>query len=147
MRTTENQKTTKTTTGTMTIHFQNQLDYLENASKKRKASLPKKRGNMDFSHSVPFFILLSYHIYFHLTVKTGLHNPLLNFTIQFQRFFTTELQHTFHHCIFNLYFIPNTNLLSIQDRLHQCTVLKKLYQWFFSIDFSMYSFVQHITIL
>ena len=49
--------------------------------------------------------------------------------------------------MFHIYFTPNTNLLSIQDRLHQCTVLKKIYQWFFSIDFSIYSFVQHITIL
>ena len=40
-------------------------------------------GNMDFSLYVPFLLFLSYDIFFHLTVKTGLHNPLLNFAIQF----------------------------------------------------------------
>ena len=44
-------------------------------------------GNMDFSLYVPFLLFLSYDIFFHLTVKTGLHNPLLNFTFQFQRRF------------------------------------------------------------
>ena len=40
-------------------------------------------GNMDFSLYVPLLFFLSHDIFFHLTVKTGLHNPLLNFAIQF----------------------------------------------------------------
>ena len=40
-------------------------------------------GNIDFSLYVPFLFFLSHDIFFHLTVKTGLHNPLLNFAIQF----------------------------------------------------------------
>ena len=43
----------------------------------------RSSGNMDFSLWVPFLFFLSHDIFFHLTVKTGLHNPLLNFAIQF----------------------------------------------------------------